>query len=64
VGKIVIDKKGGQAMATPAGKAKLIIDIDASVKEDFQIACIKNNTNMTQEISKFINQYLKKKGLK
>jgi hypothetical protein len=36
------------------------IRLPKKLKKDFQVACLKNDTDMTKEIRKFMEEYVKK----
>lgn len=45
-------------MATPAGKAKLTVDIPHELKQEFKVYCAIHQVNMTQVMETLIRQYL------
>ena len=48
-------------MPTQKGRKKLIIDLPAQLKTDFQVHCVLNQVPMTEVVEMLIREYLKGK---
>jgi hypothetical protein len=41
-------------------RSQIVFNIDYELRKQFKIKCIENNTNMRDEVIKFIRNYIKK----